>query len=231
MRKFTKHRRGRGRLPNLRDIPTKKLTAALLRAVTNEPVLFQMRNTELNPSTYDIQLVGHEIHLRGQNPYGEVESGTLKVTGLTKRFVRSEQVLNAANPANEIGTTRFDEPENGGGAINALSSVFKVTDGDSDYLLCVNHSQDQSWEHNSEEWNIDYDSFSKHDYIALMILADHEEDADGLKYVNGECLVLRKLDGTKGTFVRAGYLRLSTRSAFNFENWMKIWEIQNIEVI
>jgi hypothetical protein len=103
-------------------------------AVTNDLVTFNRFDRKEIASPHDAQLVDYKVELRGQNPYGQADSGQLVLKGLTKKLCRSRQVINIYSPEFSIGAIYFDEAE-ADGIIEAASSLFSVTSETENYLL------------------------------------------------------------------------------------------------
>ncbi|TVY41306.1 hypothetical protein LSUB1_G004145 [Lachnellula subtilissima] len=193
-------------------------------AVTNEPIIFDFAD-RTTPSPYDVETISHEITFKSHgNLYGQVEAARLCLKGLTKKLVRSNQNLDISDPDHEIATVYFDEPEPGRD-IEVWSSVFRVFEGEDDYLLSVINGRGFE----EKEWEIDFDLCSETEYLVLVITADENAENTGL--FNTACLVLAKVGEEHDpgdVYMRVGYLNLH---AVKLESWMKFWDCQTLTIV
>jgi hypothetical protein len=77
--------------------------------------------------------------------------------------------------------------------------------------------------------DIDFDLFSAHDYIVLLIQLI-PGDANGITVTSAACLVLIKVTDTD-VYNRAGVLNLDQEYKENLQVWIQTWERKTITIV
>jgi hypothetical protein len=202
-------------------------------AVTNEAVLFkstwQTRSTKLELISYEV------VHCDKSNPFGEVESASITVTGLTLPVLRSGQVLQQYDLDESVGMGFFDELDKAHTevmeAVSNITAVFpsKLTVDDEE-INCIVTMLHASFGGYSQglSFNVDIPMISLQEYIAVVVSATEGDDEE---QSHMECLILAKsdeiLDQDIAVYRRVGLLTLHGYSA----DWLAHWKSQTMKLI
>ncbi|EPE31161.1 hypothetical protein GLAREA_04128 [Glarea lozoyensis ATCC 20868] len=219
-------------------------------AVTTDPILFAHIERKDAPGPYDSTITQHDVKVRGGNPYGQVQSGSIVIEGLVKTFRRSKQVISSGKGS--IARIFMDEFENPDNELEGVLDLFEVdeVDGQS-YLLSALQRKSSS----KVTWFIDFDLISPVSYIALIVITSDEESFyDGEFGTSAQALVLRKVNKVRKTagltkvengenngkeieeeecllYERVGYFDTMHWKQPSFKRWMETWDRKSVTII
>lgn len=197
-------------------------------AVTDEEVLFYERDA-LRESSMGIRLVDDSIQLKDEtNPYGEIESASITVQGLTLPLIRSRQHIQGTAPGYFHGSLYFDDdpprykddnPNMPKLVDRTLPMLFIAEDTSGVYLLAITWSVPGS----GSELEIDHSLFTSEEYLALIVCVDDPKDdwIQTVKTVRG--LVIKPVYGRKEdediAYERVGKFTLPSLKVSRLEAW------------
>ncbi|KAN0099845.1 Heterokaryon incompatibility protein (HET) domain containing protein [Hyaloscypha variabilis] len=219
-------------------------------AVTTDLINFAHVERKDSRGLYDSKLIQRDAEVQGENPYGQVKSGSLVIEGLVKTFRRSRQVISMFPSEHTIGRIYMDEFEIPDNELESNLDLFQVNEVDGQtYLLSVVQPTSSP----KEDWTIDFDLISPVSYIAL-ILVTRDEEYEGRLITSAQALVLRKvtnevrksagsrkadIERDNGTereeecflYERVGYISTIHRYEAGFKRWMGTWERKSVTII
>ncbi|KAF3770676.1 HET-domain-containing protein [Cryphonectria parasitica EP155] len=197
-------------------------------AVTDEWVWFDVGSEppEDGDASLNLQLLEHEIKLHDKdNAYGQVESGSLTVRGLTTTMARSSQLVNAWPCSFSIGTVHLDnediDEELGPGVDGrmAMWSLFRKM-GETGLISIVTTAGHE------DDWEIEQEAIHPEDYLVLLVYAELEGEGEWTE--RASCLLLQQDDREGGnTYRRVGVARLDALKVA----WLRSWEETTLRLI
>lgn len=197
-------------------------------AVSDEEVLFYERDAP-RESSIGFRLVDDSIHLKDEtNPYGEIESASITVQGLTLPLIRSRQHIQRPADRYFYGHLYFDDdppryeddnPNMPGLVERTMPILFMVEDVDRVYLVAITFSFPRS----DSELEIEHSLFTSEEYLALIICVNEPEGdwIQTVQYVRG--LVIKPVYGGNEdediTYERVGKFDLPSLELSQLQAW------------
>lgn len=200
-------------------------------AVTDDPIWFDVPREAPHDGagSFNLKLLDHHIKLGHENnPWGEVEAGSLKVKGLTKHLSRSSQVVDAWPCSFSIGTAYFDDENvddvvrKGRGKTTSMSmwSLFRMVGEEGIIAMITTRGS-------NDEWEIEEEAMHADSYLILLIYAELDE-GEWAERPSG--LILQHdgdLEADDNTYRRVGAVRLDALKA----SWLMGWKEQTLTLV
>lgn len=195
-------------------------------AVTDDLVHFlDIRSSNTDPD--NLQLVEYDIQAKDKgNPYGEVNSASLVVHGLTIELWRTFEVVDPSDveTGTNFGAPMWDEPafEGDDEIVDKIISwsVFEIEEceiGRQQFRL-VEIAGKSRFFNEMHGHTKRLDQVPPMQYTALLV--DKFGSSEGDTIEGGQCLVLEKV-GEPSVYRRAGILTLVSYPATRYCNWMR----------
>lgn len=195
-------------------------------AVTNQEVL--LLNEFYAPSPTQLELIEAKVTLRdANNPFGEVTAAHIVVRGLTKRIVRSLQVLYGNDIAARMGTGYWDDPLGDAElnlGVHSITTLLSASTGDDKYILSIMTKSKSAGR--IEEVEVEMDKFVEEEYYAVLVQTD---DAAGgeVSESSAHCLVVKEVGGREGVYERVGYVTID----YPRREWLETWDRRTLTLV
>ncbi|KAL7915290.1 heterokaryon incompatibility domain-containing protein [Trichoderma velutinum] len=184
--------------------------------VTDASILFS-RTRIFEPTPFDVKIIQYNgVSEDAVKQFGQIESASVVVEGLTMPLIRSKQYVRADSRDDLVlGSVNYDEPSYADDD-NTSRSIFTVYSQAFGSVLISLRSDP-----GTDDVNVSSDFFLEDNLLVLLVQADENvDDEDGLSF--GEGIVLRPVKhGLEDidVYERTGYVDFWTPSMDFFREW------------